>query len=312
MDATIDTQYLIPADESTLLEGQNALKIGRFDEMEPFLMTLVSDSDLWMYISSLGSLTAGRIDEDHSLFPYSAEDTIHRNAGRCGPITAIRVQHADGSYEIWEPFKGVAKECVRNLSKSVLGNVIQFEEVHPRLGLTFRYRWSACEQFGFVRTAALVNDGMSVAKLEIVDGLVNLLPPNITYWMLQNMSTLPDAYTEVEVHSEATLATISMASMIVDKAEPAESLLASVVWSRGLEGAQVLLNQDQLPGFLRGEPTRPDAFMKGRRACFMLSTALELVPGEQRSWDIAADTHRTQAQVEELLHFLQMASTPAA
>ena len=40
------------------------------DDIDPFLMTVVSNSDLWMFVSSGGGLTAGRVDAEGSLFPY--------------------------------------------------------------------------------------------------------------------------------------------------------------------------------------------------------------------------------------------------
>ena len=66
-----------------------AYRIDHLERMEPFLTTVVSDTDLWMFISSNGSLTAGRVDADHALFPYLTDDRLHRSAGRAGPVTII-------------------------------------------------------------------------------------------------------------------------------------------------------------------------------------------------------------------------------
>lgn len=306
MDAITNSKSLIPGDELTQIAGQPALKISRHDLMEPFLMTLVSDSDLWMYVSSLGSLTAGRIDEDHSLFPYCAEDVIHRSAGRTGPSTTFKIKRPDGSFEVWEPFaqQPAPVGISRNLYKSVLGNFIVFEEVHEALDLTFRYRWSSSDRFGFVRTATLVNGGLNAVHVDLLDGLLNMLPAGVSYWMLQNMSSLPDAYTQCEVDPSTGLTTLAMASLIVDKAEPAESLLGSVAWSRGLDSATVLLSHDQHAAFVQGSTPHSESFMRGRRGNFLVSASLELVPGEQTSWDIVVDCYRTQGEVEGLRAFL--------
>ena len=50
----------------------------------------------------------------------------------------------------------------------IVGDSIVFEEVHPGLKLTFRYRWTSSDRFGFVRTATLVNDGDQVVGIPFV------------------------------------------------------------------------------------------------------------------------------------------------
>src|SRR5579884_4108033 len=86
------------------LEGEDAYLIGRFDTLPPFLMPLVTDTDLWMYVSSHGAVTAGRVDVDHCLFPFVTDDQLHLFAGRSGPITVLRVSRPGEPAEVWRPF----------------------------------------------------------------------------------------------------------------------------------------------------------------------------------------------------------------
>ena len=51
-------------------------KISNNNAMRPFFMSIVSDSNHWMFISSNGGLTAGRKDCDNALFPYYTDDKI--------------------------------------------------------------------------------------------------------------------------------------------------------------------------------------------------------------------------------------------
>ena len=44
--------------------GEWSYEIGGVEQMEPFLMTLASDSDHWLFILSNGALTAGRSNPD--------------------------------------------------------------------------------------------------------------------------------------------------------------------------------------------------------------------------------------------------------
>ena len=306
MSTTIESTDRISIAGPQHSSEQSEIKIEGYDQMEPFLMTLVSDSDLWMYVSSLGSITAGRVDEDHCLFPYCVEDMIHRTAGKTGTLTTFRIWHPDGTFEIWEPFSGISAPAgsVRTLSKSVLGNLIVFEEQHSQLGLSFRYQWASTDEFGFVRTATLVNDGLETVRVDLIDGILNMLPPGLSYSFLQRMSVLVDAYTECDVDPVTGVVTISLASLIVDKPEPGEALHASVVWSRGLDQASTLLSLDQLAAFQKGHSVVHETSMKGRRANFLISHSLNLDAGASRSWDIVSDTHRSQSQVEDLRAYL--------
>ena len=57
--------------ESTVaLEGDVWHRIHDFDRLPPFLISLPSASDLWMFVSSASGLTCGRVDADGALFPY--------------------------------------------------------------------------------------------------------------------------------------------------------------------------------------------------------------------------------------------------
>ncbi len=48
--------------------GESFYKIANVDGMRPFFMSIVSHSDHWMFISSRGSLSAGRKNSNNALF----------------------------------------------------------------------------------------------------------------------------------------------------------------------------------------------------------------------------------------------------
>ena len=56
--------------KTIVIDNENYFKISNSDKMRPFFMSIVSDSNHWMFISSNGGLTAVRIYSDFSLFPY--------------------------------------------------------------------------------------------------------------------------------------------------------------------------------------------------------------------------------------------------
>ncbi len=78
----------------------------RIDDIErsaPFFMALAGDSDLWAFVSSAGSLAAGRRDTEGSFLPYETVDKIHLRWEHTGPRTWILLDGANGR-ELWEPF----------------------------------------------------------------------------------------------------------------------------------------------------------------------------------------------------------------
>ena len=240
----------LPRDEPegfVLIDGVEMYRIPDFDRLPPFLIAVTSESDLWMYASSAGGVTAGRIDADHAIFPYETVDRLHDSYGIASPQTLLRVSRSDRPTVLWEPLAIQARSAfiTRNLYKSPLGNRLMFEEIHHQLRLTFRYCWSTSTRFGFVRTARLTNNDDEVpARIEMLDGLLNILPAGVGLSMQQTLSSLVDAYKQSEIDPETGLAMYCLTSLVSDRPEPAEALTTNTVWSRGLEGAAIFLRDD--------------------------------------------------------------------
>ena len=131
-----------PVGGFVVLDGEVHYRIAGYDRMDPFLVSLPSDTDLWMFVASGGGLTAGRVDADGALFPYRTVDQLHEACHHTGPITMLRCGRPDGESELWEPFAPVPRAGThpqRNLYKNAVGNRMVFEEIHAELGLAFRY-----------------------------------------------------------------------------------------------------------------------------------------------------------------------------
>ena len=283
------------------IDGEGYYAIHDVDQMAPFLMSVVSDGDRWMYVSSTGALSAGRADAASALFPYETDDRIHDAVGVTGPATAIRTSTSDGEVT-WVPFRrSDPRPARRCLYKSVVGDSIIFEESHSDLGLTFRYRWTSSERFGFVRTATLLNDGNRPVHIDLVDGLLNILPYGLDPSVYQVMSNLTNAYKRSEIiDSSNRLAVFSLESRIVDQTEPAEVLRGSVVWSIGLDNASVTVSPDALSQFERGIPIGGVSLLTGRRGAYLLHGSIDLAPDNETSWQIVADVGQDQHEVAEL------------
>ena len=83
--------------------NENYYKISNYDLMPPFFMNIVSNTDLWMFISGNGALTAGRRNPDSALFPYYTDDRIHDSQEITGSKTTVFVNKNDKAF-LWEPF----------------------------------------------------------------------------------------------------------------------------------------------------------------------------------------------------------------
>ncbi len=213
------------------LDGVEHYRIDGVERMEPFLMTVVSDTDLWMFVSSTGALTAGRVDADHAIFPYETDDRLHRAVGITGPVTVIARQ-IDGRRELWRPFAAErSAACTRSLAKSVLGDRLVFEEHHDSWGLRFRATWEPSATHGWVRTVEIVDAIGLGAELEVLDGLLDVMPAGVPAHTEQTLSNLVNSYKRSETGSWGTLAVYTLEALITDRAEPAESLTATSVWS---------------------------------------------------------------------------------
>jgi hypothetical protein len=281
------------------LEGERFYEISAVDAMPPFLITVTSDRDHWMFVSSAGALTAGRRDPDHALFPYTTDDRIHDSGEVVGPKTIVRVRGGRG-HSSWEPFS-VRHEgryrTARNLYKSVSGNKLRFEEVNRDLGLTFAYVWMNSARFGFVRRATLRNDGATPVEVDLLDGVLNVLPAGIGRRFQLEYSTLADGYKDSELDPATGLGIFRLASIPVDAAEPSEALRATTVWSAGLEGATPLLSSAQLPRFRRGQGVERELRVRGQRGAYLVAASLPLGGGKQRDWLLVADVAQDAAAV---------------
>ncbi|MFT5484544.1 MAG: hypothetical protein ACI9GW_003211, partial [Halieaceae bacterium] len=228
--------------------GERFYSIRDVDEMPPFFISVVSSDDHWLFVSSTGGLTAGRVSPETALFPYIPVDRIHESLTHTGPRTILRLRHADGEY-YWEPFNREhrARYAIsRNLYKSTLGDKLCFEEENHDLDLVFRYTWSTSAEFGFVRDCELQNTGSANARVEVVDGLQNILPAGTPRFTQANSSNLVDAYKWTELDAQTGLVFLTLYSGITDRAEPCESLKATTAYCLGLKNPTVLVSTTQL------------------------------------------------------------------
>jgi hypothetical protein len=305
--------------ETVEYDNERYFKISNHDLMRPFFMSIVSDANHWMFVSSNGGLTAGRKNPEFALFPYYTDDKITESAEITGSKTIFQL-HAGGEVLIWEPFseRYTGKYATsRNLYKSIYGNKILFEEINHDLELAFRYQWRPSRTFGFVRRAELVNNADKEVRVKLLDGIQNIMPYGVPSDLQRSTSNLVDGYKRSELEPAAGIGIYALSAIIVDKAEPSEALKANIAWSVGLENPVRLLSSLQLNRFRQRQEGRGEQLLqderdikeerdvKGEKGAYFVSAEIMLPGNSEKKWMIVANVNQSQAQIIRLSKSIQ-------
>jgi hypothetical protein len=293
--------------ELVTIENESYYKISNSHTMRPFFMTIVSDSNHWMFISSNGGLTAGRKNAEYAIFPYYTDDKITELAETTGCKSIFRVQKNNKTL-LWEPFserQAGTYSIVRNLYKNEFGNKIIFEEINEDLGLTFKYQWKSSDQFGFVRKATLVNNSDENLDISVLDGFQDIIPYGVSSDLQGIRSNLVDAYKKCELEADSGLGIFALSAIIVDKAEPSEALKANLVWSLGFKNPTYLLSSLQLNNFRRGVKLVQEVDIKAEKGAYFLNADIQLPSKQEKSWLQVANVNQTVSDVIQISELIK-------
>ncbi len=296
--------------EFLTIEGERYYAIRNVDRMPPFFISVTSNVDHWLFVSSTGGLTAGRVSPETALFPYVPVDKIHDSSPHTGSKTLLRVTRA-GQQHCWEPFnreQDTHYSLNRNLYKNVLGNKLRFEEINDDLELAFRYTLSTSDRFGFIKRCEIENLGARDVEVELLDGWQDIMAAGTPRHSQTVSSNLVNAYRWNELLADSGLAIYALYSAISDRAEPLESLKANTVFCVGLDEYRVLLSSGQLDRFRNGDGVEQETLVRGVRGAYFVNACLELGPAASRQWQIVADVDQNQAEIVALRQSLQDAA----
>lgn len=297
--------------------GDSWYRIDHAEQAAPFFVALAGDSDLWAFISTAGSLAAGRCDVAGSFFPYETVDKIHTRWEHTGARTWVLIHGEPGRAPLlWQPFArqldGSAGE--RSIWKNLSGTRLRLREVHPSGRLAFEQEWSSAAEFGLVRTARL-QALQGASRVSVLDGLLNLQPPGVSVEHANTMSSLTDAYKWNESAADGRLGLFTLYAQIWDRAEPKESFLALSAWHAGLPaGTRSLLSASQVAAFCRSGQVDAETLTRGRKAAWLVQFEADLEAGEnpEQRWQLVLDGPCSQVEAAELAAWLQAGhGTPA-
>lgn len=293
--------------EIATIEGEQYYKIANNDAMRPFFMSIVSDSNHWMFISSNGGLSAGRKNAEFALFPYYTDDKITESADITGSKSIFQITNED-QIVVWEPFSERFTDqysITRNLYKNFYGNKIIFEEINHDLQLTFRFHWNSSNKYGFVKRSEISNHSAKDYKISIVDGLQNIMPYGVSSDLQATTSNLVDAYKRSELHENSGLGIFALSAIIVDKAEPSEALKANVVWSLGMENPKYLVSSLQLSNFRKKQKVTSENDIKGEKGAYFLNSEITLHANSQKDWMLIANVNQDQSDIVQIIETIK-------
>lgn len=288
--------------KSLTIDNEKYYQISNNDAMRPFFMSIVSDSNHWMFISSNGGLTAGRKNSEYALFPYYTDDKITESADITGNKSIFRIYKNNKEYK-WEPLavRSLGSySTTQNLYKNRYGNKIIFEEVNHDLELTFRYQWSSSNVYGFVKKSKLINTGKEAVKVSLLDGIQNIMPASIGSDEQNQSSNLVDAYKRNELEEATGLGIFALSAILVDKAEASEALKANVVWSIGLNNPKYLLSSLQLNNFRLGNSVQQEVDVKAEKGAYFLNSDIILEKESAKEWMIIANVNQNHSNIAKL------------
>jgi hypothetical protein len=275
--------------------------IHNVDAMDPFFISVISNADHWLFVST-GGLTAGRTSPEFALFPYKPVDQVDESLGHTGPRTIVRIADRREQH-VWEPFapqRSDRYETTRNLYKNSLGNKLCFEEINHSLQLAFRYTWAMSDTYGFVRLCDIENRGRTDRRIEYLDGLQNVLPAGTPRTTQTIASNLVDAYKWTELDAATGLGLFTLYAAVTDRAAPCESLRANVVYALGAHRPITLLSSAQVACFRAGAQVTGEQQVRGMRGAYFISEAVDIAAGATHSWMLVADVEKSQEQVVAL------------
>ncbi len=276
------------------INGERFYEIANYDAMQPFFISLASDTDLWMYLSSTGGLTCGRRSPAEALFPYYTDDKITESFEFTGPRTIIKVKGERLKIKgelFWRPFSNLQQDVfdlTRKIAKSLVGNQIVFCEENHTLGLRFSYVWAPAGKHGWVRRATLENLTDKPLDIDLKDSLMNVLPAGVERKTQNEFSTLVDGYKKTEMVPGTSLALFRMEAILVDRAEPSESLTCNTVYALGLP---------KDTDYSRTES-------KGVRGAFVAHSLIHSFT-HSLTWYNVLDVSKDAVAVHELMHFVK-------
>ncbi len=186
--------------------GADGFVVEQYNDRAPFASFLpgiagVSGRPAWVFYVNRGQAVAsfGVRNKDGAFLEFNPADRAYQLTASRGFRTFLRITDSRGTVT-HEPFQRGAGDAVRQ-RLYVTPHEVGVEEIHPGLGLAVRadvFTLPEAPLAGLIRRVRLENTSSRAIRIEVVDGLPQVLPYGLNQWVVKFMSRTVEAYMQVE------------------------------------------------------------------------------------------------------------------
>ncbi len=283
------------------LDDDNRFVIDQYNDLAPFASFLPGIAGTlgrpaWVFYVNRGQAVAsfGVRNKDGAFLEFFPADKAYQLTPSRGFRTFLKI--ADGDRILsHEPFQRGAKPEVKQ-RLYVTPHEVGVEEINPQLGFCIRadmFTLPEASVAGLLRRVEIVNTSGQTKKIEIVDGLPQVLPFGMNQWILKFMSRTSEAFMRVEGVQE-NLPFYRLKVWPTDSPQ-VEPVIACNFFAGFLNGGRtrVIVDAERIFG-LAGDFSRPERFFANDSLDFANQVAgnqtpsafqaltLELQPGQSQ------------------------------
>jgi len=283
------------------LDADNRFVIDQYNDLAPFASFLpgiagTMGRPAWVFYVNRGQGVAsfGVRNKDGAFLEFFPADKAYQLTPSRGFRTFLKMTDSDQT-QTHEPFqRGAGPEVKQRLY--VTPHEVGVEEINPLLGFSIRADMCTLPDApvaGLVRRVTVTNTSAQAKKIEIVDGLPQVLPYGMNQWNLKFMSRTSEAFMRVE-GVEENLPFYRLKVWPTDSPQ-VEPVIACNFFAGFLNGkrTQVLVDAERIFG-LAGDFSKPERFFSNAGLDFenqvtgnqtpsaFQAMTLELQPGQSQ------------------------------
>ena len=283
------------------LDGDNCFAIDQYNDLAPFASFLpgiagTMGRPAWVFYVNRGQGIAsfGVRNKDGAFLEFFPADKAYQLTPSRGFRTFLKITDGDRILT-HEPFqRGAGPKVKQRLY--VTPHEVGVEEINPQLGCSIRadmFTLPEAPVAGLVRRVEISNTSGQSKKIQIIDGLPQVLPFGMNQWILKFMSRTSEAFMRVE-GVEKNLPFYRLKVWPTDSPQ-VEPVIACNFFAGFLNGkrTQVLVDAEKVFG-LAGDFSKPERFFADDEPDFghqvagnqtpsaFQAMAIELQPGQSQ------------------------------
>jgi hypothetical protein len=284
-----------------VLDADNCFIIEQYNDLAPFASFLpgiagTMGRPAWVFYVNRGQAVAsfGVRNKDGAFLEFFPADKAYQLTPSRGFRTFLKITDSDQTLA-HEPFqRGAEPEVKQRLY--ITPHEVGVEEINPQLGFSIRadmFTLPEAPVAGLLRRVTITNSSGQAKKVEIVDGLPQVLPFGMNQWILKFMSRTSEAFMRVE-GVEENLPFYRLKVWPTDSPQ-VEPVIACNFFAGFLKGkrSNVLVDAERVFG-LSGDFSRAERFFSGEPLDFnnqvignqtpsaFQAISIELQPGESQ------------------------------